>query len=120
MKLNLTRRGVVTGLVMTPVPFVRATEIPPMFTREWEDFASRRGHLHIPLYRHPAARLVFDDGTTTRWCWFATGDRPAGSVYYKEDGFGKATRSAPAKLIGIESVAPDGNGMPRFTTLKVG
>lgn len=71
--------------------------------------------LFLPDYRHPMARIVFDDGGTTAWHRWTVAVRQPGISY--SSGLHKPARQTSA--IAIETCAPDKNGNPRYTQLAI-
>lgn len=125
-KLILNRRAIAAGLaslVAAPLggraladQLGRLTNIPLSF--DASDFAGEmRDGLFLPDYRYPMARIVFDDGGTTRWMrWPGNGFRQCGVSYSK----GTHIPKRNTKAVAIECCAPDKHGSPRYAQLAIG
>ena len=75
------------------------------FLRDIQDVAMMmEGDQLRPFFRHPMVRLIdAEGGPVTRWHIYSG-----------------MTESKRKQVYAVEVVAPDGNGAPRFTTLKIG
>ena len=125
-KLILNRRAIAAGLaalVGAPATAAAATlnqlsNVPLSFDPS-EFVGVMHDGLFLPDYRDPMARIVYDDGGTTRWMRWQL---PNGMVRRDNGSYSggahKTTRDTRA--IAIECCAPDKNGAPRYTQLAIG
>lgn len=113
VKLITSRRAVAAGLsalvagggAISVRKIAQLSNVPLTFDPADFNMMMRDG-LFLPEYRHPMARIVFSDGTASGWMqWNYTRD---------------STKLAWSKRLAIECCAPDSNGMPRFTQLRIG
>lgn len=116
VKLLVNRRAIAAGMaVLVAGPGVATTarkiaqlsNVPLTFDPADFNMMMQDG-LFLPDYRHPMARIVFSNGTATKWHrWMYHGN--VDSVKYRW-----------SQALAIECCSPDSNGMPRYTQLRIG
>lgn len=113
IKLITNRRQIAAGLsalvagggVVSVRKIAQLSNVPLTFDPADFNHMMQDG-LFLPDYRHPMARIVFEDGKASAWHrWINSKD---------------STRYKWSHKLAIECCSPDSNGMPRFTQLRIG
>jgi hypothetical protein len=122
-RLIVNRRTIAAGLAaLVSAPAAAAagklaqlTNVPLTF--DPGDFTGLMSDgIFLPDYRNPRARILFDDGGTTRWMRWDCRPRKTG-VSYSSGLHVPARDTVP---VAIETCAPDKNGNPRYAQLAIG